>query len=78
MQIEERGVSSFGWSSLSERIEGVMFGGHLPDIFCIVEIHKRKRERELVTVEINGNSLYSLSIFISGYDWTVNSPPRFQ
>lgn len=39
---------------------------------------KRERERELVTVEINGNSLYSLSIFISGYDWTVNSPPRFQ
>lgn len=36
------------------------------------------RKRELVTVEINGNSLYSLSIFISGYDWTVNSPPRFQ
>lgn len=39
---------------------------------------KRERERELVTVEINGNSLYSLSIFISDYDWTVNSPPRFQ
>lgn len=29
-----------------ERIEGVMFGGHLPDVFCIVEIHKRKKERE--------------------------------